>query len=361
MLEKYPHFKRGEFKEIYSKLPIQDTTLLKEFRKYCEISANPVKVEDMIRHIVQLRLVTQIPFENFNLKHLREFLAVLNGSYKTDYSKNDVKVHVKKFLKWNFKDWSERFDELKDVKTYSSKNLRNEKKINSKTILKKEDIEKIMKHENKLYWKAFIMTLYEGGLRTGEVRCLKWNNVSLNSDGDISEVSIFSPKTKRARTTYIKDSTFYLNKLKEEQENTKSKGAYIFHSKRNLNKPIDKASVSCWMRNLSQKALGRRIWCYLLRHSRATELYRLARANKISKDTAIKFMGHSEDMSDIYTHLDKEDVRRMLTEQVYRFEELPPEKKHKLEKDVEKLKNEIDVLKSSIKKLIFVAEEKNII
>ncbi|MBI5872313.1 hypothetical protein HZB88_04490 [archaeon] len=77
-----------------------------------------------------------------------------------------------------------------------------------------------------------------------------------------------------------------------------------------------------------------------MRHSRATELYRLADENKISKETAIKFMGHSSDMSKTYTHLDKQEIKNMLKNQVYKLEELPEEKKHELEKEISELKRE---------------------
>ena len=51
-------------------------------------------------------------------------------------------------------------------------------------------------------------------------------------------------------------------------------------------------------------------------------------------------MGHSKDMSETYTHLDDEDVKKMLKEQVYKLEELPPEKKAELQKQIDDLKKQ---------------------
>jgi len=94
------------------------------------------------------------------------------------------------------------------------------------------------------------------------------------------------------------------------------------------------------MKNLSMRSIGRTIFPYILRHSRATELYHLAKQNKISKDVAIMFMGHGEDMSEIYTHLDKNQVREMMSKQVYKLEEdLPPNQKNKLLLMIEQLKS----------------------
>jgi predicted phage tail protein len=179
---------------------------------------------------------------------------------------------------------------------------------------------------------------------------LKWEDVQLNVDGDISEVSIYSTKTKKARTVFVKDATFYLKKLKEEQENLKEHGPYIFHSPKDINEPVRKDTVSKWFRTLTEKALGRKGWNYLLRHSRGTELYRLAKQGKISKDTAIEFMGHSDDMSEVYSHFDKEEIKEMLKNQVYKLEDIPKEKKHELEEAIENLKKENENLKAGFEK-----------
>jgi uncharacterized alpha-E superfamily protein len=121
--------------------------------------------------------------------------------------------------------------------------------------------------------------------------------------------------------------------------------------KKNVNHPINKTTVSMWMRELGDKALGKSIWNYLLRHSRATELYRLAKQGKISKDTAIEFMGHSEDMSNIYTHLDSKEIKEMLKNQVYKLEDLPEEKKHELEIRIEGQEKLMKEMKHSNEKL----------
>ena len=191
-----------------------------------------------------------------------------------------------------------------------------------------------------MLWKALFMTQYEGGLRTQEVRFLKWQDISFNVDGDISEIGIYASKTKKSRTIFVKEATFYLKKLQTEQENLKQKGLYVFHAKRDINKPITKSAVAMWFRMITKKAIGRQGWNYLLRHSRATELYRLAKQGKIAKDTATEFMGHSDDMSKVYSHFDKKEIKDMLKNQVYKLEELPEEKKHELEKEISELRKE---------------------
>jgi integrase len=349
MLKEYPEFDRGETEAYFLKLTKQERQEIEEYEKYRQ--ARGVSAENSLkeikRHIVHLRFILNEKFENLDLKKLREYLALLNSAKElSPHTKNDMKINIKNFLRWKFKDWSKRFNELEDIRLTS--NPRNEEKLNAKTILKKEDIEDIMKHETEMFWKAFFITQYEGGLRTKETRFLKWSDIKFNVDDNISEINIYATKTKKARPIFVQEATFYLKKLKEEQENTKTKGVYIFHSKTDINNPVGRSVISKWMRNLS-KISGKYCWNYLLRHSRATELYRLAKQNKIAKDTAIEFMGHSKDMSKVYTHLDDKEIKEMLKNQVYKLEDLPEEKKIELQKQIEELKKENKSLQENFK------------
>lgn len=139
---------------------------------------------------MQLRYILDKPFDDIDIKDLRRLLGIIQDSNLTNYVKNAVKTDLKNFLKYKFNDWSMRFSNLDDIKLGS--NGRNEEKINAETIFKKEDIDKLIKHENSLFWKSFLLVQYEAGLRTKEVRELKWSSIKLSSDGDISEVNIFA-------------------------------------------------------------------------------------------------------------------------------------------------------------------------
>jgi len=349
MKKEYPKFKRGEVEIYFSELPKKEQTEIEDYVKYRQArgitSNNPLM--DLRRHVIQLRFIFGESISKLTLNDLREYLALLTRAKLKEHTKNDIKVNIKNFLKYKFKDWSQRFTELEDIRL--SSNTRNEEKLNSKTILKKEDIETLMKNESKMFWKAFFITQYEAGLRTKETRLLKWDDIKFNVDGEISEIIIFATKTKKARPVFVKEATHYLKLLKEQQERTEEKGVYVFHSKSDLNKPIDRNSISVWMRGLSKKC-GIGCWNYLLRHSRATELYRLAKQGKIAKDTALAFMGHSADMSDVYTHLDESEIKKMLKDQVYKLEELPPKEKREFEEKLEEQGKQIDILRIEIEK-----------
>lgn len=324
MRQTYPVYKKGELEDIYKKLLDSDKQLISKYIDYCAISAGKNKLADMRRSIIQFRNVTGKQLDEITLQDLRDFLTLLNKSDRKNYTKNGIKTHVRKFLRWHYKDWSERFSELADINLV---NGFNEEKINEGVLLHKEDIEKVMKAEKDLRRKTFFITLYETGLRPVELRNLKWKDIKFNIDGDISELHIFATKTGKARTTYVKESTFYLQKLMNYKD-----GELVFCARDNKNKPIAKQTACAWLDEMGKQALKRHIFPYILRHSRATELY----ASMPSK-TAQKFLGHGKDMSDFYAHLSSKDVKEAVTKTVYKFEELPPEKREDYEKRIKAL------------------------
>jgi len=336
-MKEFPRFKKGEAEEHYNKLPSKEQKILKKYIEYRQAKGltSENKLKDTRRQIIQFSITTN-NFKDFSLDKLRTLTAMINTSKMSEFNRNDLKVNLKSYLKFRFKDWSARFNNLEEVKqkvvTF------NEEKINSKTIPKHEEVEKLIKHENKMYWKAFFLVQYEAGFRTGEVRKLKWKDIDFQPDEDgVYEIEVFSTKTKRGDTAYIKEAMFYLKKHKEQQEYLEKLGIYVFPSPRDSNKPIDRNAPPQHLEGLSKRVIGRKITPYMLRHARATKLYTLAEENKISESTASKFMRHDKSMKKTYLHLDKEKVKQMLKKQVYNLEELPPEERTELRKQIEEL------------------------
>ncbi|MBU1051259.1 MAG: site-specific integrase [Nanoarchaeota archaeon] len=346
MKKSYPEYRKLRInkEQLYNKLTNAEKKIVDDFISYCAIGSGQNKLNDIKANILQFRDIIEKPFKEINLKDLRDYLVLLNKSGRTKYTTNGTKIHVKRFLKWYFKGWSERFDELKDIRLMEAFN---HEKINEGTLLTKQDIEKIMQKERNLSKKTFFISLYESGLRPIELRTLKWKNIRFNTDGDISELHIFATKTSKARTVFVKESTYYLQQLKEEVD-----GDYVFPSVMKQNEPISKASATLWIKGMGKKTLGRDIFPYLIRHTRATELY------LNNPKVAQKFMGHKKDMSNIYTHLSSKDVKENLLQTVYKLEDVPPEEKAELIKRLEKMEDLWNKLEKNpkLKKILQVAK-----
>lgn len=330
-MKEYPTFKRGEVQKVYSKLPKGEREIIDKFVKYVSItSSSDKRLENNKRTLTQFRYILKKSFDKITLQDLRNYLALLKGSKNTNSTQNEYKASIKRFLRWKFKDWSDRFQNLADIKLHMKMN---EEKINSETLVSKEDVEKIMKAEKRTYWKTFFISLYESGLRPSELRNITWDKIKFNVDGDISELNVYATKTHKARSVYVSEATFYLQKLKEQREDINN--PLVFPAQRDHSKPIRKDTACHWLGRISQEVLGRKIYPYILRHSRATELYTNA---NIPDKIVQKFLGHSKSMGEVYTHLSNKDVKEAVGKTIYKFEDLPPEKKHKLEEEIDLLK-----------------------
>ena len=325
----YPTFKRGEVQEYFNKLPKTEQEIINDYVKYVSITSNSKnRLANVKRSLTQFSMLTGKELSKITLKDLRDYLGLLNSSNKTQSTRNEFKHTIKRFLKNHYKDWSERFNNLDDIKL---KMGLNEEKVNSDTILHKEDVDKIMKAEKTLFWKTFFISLYESGLRPIELRTLTWNRIKFNVDGDISEINIYATKTSKARSVYVKEATFFLKRLKEESDSD-----LVFPSTRDKTKPMGKEYPAMWLKRISLRVLGRQVYPYILRHSRATELYTNA---DIPDKTAQKFLGHSKSMGDVYTHLSNKDVKEAMSKTIYKQREIiTPEKRAELQKQIDELK-----------------------
>ncbi len=340
--------------DVFRKLSSGEKYILNNFRDKILVNASEERAKAGIRELLRFRVIVRKPLNKLEIKDLQNFITLLNSCDFAEYTKEKIKSFIHTFLKWYYKDWSVRFDNFEDIK-YNSQAER-KKRITSENVLSKEDIEKIMKTEPKLFWKTFFILQYEGAFRTGEVRKLKWSDVNLDKGDGFVYVEVSSKKNSRRREKRrelpLKESLYYLQELKKQQKTQGIKTEWVFPSPLNPNKHISKA-VNLWFSKLTQKALGRKINPYLLRHTRGTELKQLVLDGKMSKDNAIKFMGHSEEMFDkIYSHIDDDLIRELMKKQIYNFEYMPKEKKHKLEKEMEALKKQTRSLTEALKILI---------
>lgn len=346
-------------KGLYDSLSNEEKKIVDGFRDYMLITASPIRAGEGIREVLRFRKIVGVEFNDIDLEDLRYFLKEVKNVKFADYTKDKMKTFVQRFLRWKFRDWAVRFDEFEDIKV--NIDSQRKKPITSKDVFKKSELEALMKNETSLFYKTFLIVQWEGALRTKECRFLEWEKITFEDDG-FAILKIPSKKNKTAtinvRNIPLKESSYYLKELKEQQRAEKMKSKYVFPSPENPNKPISKG-VNNWFSKLTKKVLGKSKNNYLLRHTRGTELKKLIKEGAMSKDNATEFMGHSEKMFDkVYSHMDKDDIKDLMKKQIYNFEYLPEEKKHELElkveaqgKQIEQLNNELKDISKIIKQL----------
>lgn len=348
----FDYGKKISSRGIYNKLSEEEKTLIKKFKDYMLISAGKTRVDEAEREVLRFKEITG-KLSEINLEDLRYFLKELKTSRFADHTKNKIKDFIHRFLKWRFRDWSERFIEFEDIKMNTD--AQNKKIIDSKTILTQKEIELLLEKEKSLYWKTFLICQAEGGLRTGEVRALSWSSVVFEDDG-FTILNIPSKKNRngtiKINPVVVKVAGRFLKELKAQQEKFNIKSKWVFPSPQDVNKHASN-NVNRWFNDLCKRVLGREVNNYQLRHKKVVELKEKIREGTLSKENALTFMRHSEKMFDkVYSEMDKEDIKQLIKKQIYNTEELTKEEKgelKKLKKEVEELKENNKFIKKELK------------
>lgn len=320
MKNKFPLYKAGQLIKIKEKLKPKDQQILKDFLVYCGGTAGKQKLATYERYMIQLRDVTEIPYSGWNLKKLREFLALLKLSPKSPATKNDIKKVTKRFLMEEYNDYNTRFNRFKDI-FYEDE--RNHDKLNQDTILNKEEVEKVIRMAESLKWKAMIMLMFESGGRTEEILNLKWKDINLEK----KTVKLKSNKTGKTRVNPLDESIIHLERYKREYLFTDlSAEDFIFPSPNNREQHISNAMVLVYYRRVGKRAVNKHLFPYLLRHSRLTPLIQ-----ELSPKAYEKFAGHSlETGMKYYGHLSSEKLDREILQKIYHVEEITKEDSKKI-------------------------------
>jgi integrase len=177
MKAQYPDYRGTGVQYINKNMSRKDKIILKDFLQYCAITGGEKKVKNIERVMLQIYDVIEKSYSDISLKDLRGFLAVLKHSDKLIATQNDIKKGLKRFLKWHYKDWNTRFSELNDIRTHYSFN---QEKINPSTILKPEELEKLIRSAENLRYKALIILMFESGGRPEEILKLKWSDIDFS-------------------------------------------------------------------------------------------------------------------------------------------------------------------------------------
>jgi len=115
------------------------------FLKKCSITAGEKKVEKIKRNILQFYDVTEKNLYEQTKEDVDSFLIVLNKSNRSFWTKNEIKVYLKQFLKWYYKD----LEMIENIKSDCKRGL-NPQKINENNLVTEEDVERMLRCATKL-------------------------------------------------------------------------------------------------------------------------------------------------------------------------------------------------------------------
>lgn len=300
------------------------------------------------------------------LTDVTKFLREVNNSSFSEWTKNDYKKIFKSFLKWHYKkdflEWSENKQFQEGFKGVSKLKAMNRDKINKNTLIKPEELEKLLRSAKNLKWKALLTLFYESAFRPCEIVNLKWKDLKFDDSRNLCSLRTTSPKTRETREIPIRDCIVHLKRWREEFEfPNRTEQDFVFPNPTDRNSHLSEAGIGIILKRLCRKAGIRDIFPYLFRHTRIYEIQK-----KLGSRIASKFAGHSLETSEIYNHLDSDDVEQAMLEKVYVTEELTPEKRNELELMIEQVKKENAKLKATsvstdeLKKALAIIQEEYI-
>lgn len=255
----------------------------------------PVRVQ---KYLVQLNILAQILDKNFSemdFDDVQALVADIERSDRSDWTKHDYKITIRKFFRWVGKD---------ELVSWISVRMRHNTQKLPEELLSEAEIKKLIEVADHPRDKAIIATLYDSGCRIGELGSLKIKHLSFDQYGAVLTVN---GKTGMRRVRII-FSVPYLASWLDIHPQKDNPDAYLWLLIRGkgTGKPMQYQAFRKLINTLAAKAeIKKRVYNHLFRHSRSTEL-----AQHLTEAQMEAHLGwvHGSNMPSVYVHLSGKQV-----------------------------------------------------
>lgn len=288
--------------------------LILEYRDNC-IARGLSKARQVIILQALLRVGTaaKVDFDKAERKDVERIMADLQSRGYSNWTIETLKSVMKAFWRWMYK--LEQTDTLPDCIKWVRRSTP-PSKISKSDLLTKEEICKMIKTTTDLMQKALITVHFESCNRPGETLQMKIGSVKFEKDYALIRVSGKTEKKTGISEKFLLQSYDLLRSWIESHpfKEDPNYPLWIVTSHMRVNrggadlfgKPISLTYLGIILKNAAKKAgIKKRVYSYLCRHSRGTELY-----GSIGEALAKKQMSHAPDskMAKFYNHLNSEDL-----------------------------------------------------
>ena len=215
------------------------------------------------------------------------------------------------------------------------KDERNHEKLHPDAMLTEKEIEILVRGANNLKYKALIVLAFESGARPEEMVKLKWSDISFENE----RVKLYSIKTKRSRSNEIKESIIHLKRYQQEYPFPDvNDNDFVFPATGDRSRYMSVSSFGMYIAHLAKRiGLRKRVWPYLLRHTRLTPLLQILSAKAYEQ-----FSGHAlETGMYYYGHLSQTQLSAEILQKVYHVDEVKADR-DRLEEEIDNLKKTIE-------------------
>ncbi|NPE28197.1 tyrosine-type recombinase/integrase [Methanococcoides sp. SA1] len=256
------------------------------------------RVLKYISTLKNIALDLNLDLDNVKKEDIEKYISRLERSGKSEWSKHDYKVTLKKYYK--MMNGGEDPETTKWIKTTMKKT----KQKLPEDMLTETEVLEMINIASSTRDKALIALLWDIGARIGEIGELLIKHVKFDEYG---AVILLSGKTGSRRVRAVWSVSYLMNLLEEHPDN-QNPNAPLWINRLNGNnyKPIEYKAILIQIKRIASKAgLKKIITPHLFRHSRATYM-----ANHLTEAQMNAYFGwiQGSEMPSIYVHLSGKDV-----------------------------------------------------
>lgn len=291
------------------KLSSNSRSLIREHIAYLQAQGRDTKT--LIKHLYCLKVFVdfaegKVDFKALTRKDIEKIIAKLESSDYKPETKRNVKAVVKGFWKHAFGQDEFYPEPIRWIKTTT----RRKDKLMPDGILSEEDIMKLLDVANNVRDKAIIATLFDSGIRVGELLSMKRKDVDL--EGNPAHI-VVNGKTGPRRIPILFSVPYLATYLNEQK--LRKPGEYLWNvvgSWAGLTQRADYSAIRMMLQRVAKRAgIDKRVNPHSFRHARATDY-----ASRLS-DQQLKMLfgwvGGSR-MAETYVHLSGKDIDNSVLE-----------------------------------------------
>ncbi|MDP4197934.1 MAG: tyrosine-type recombinase/integrase, partial [Bacteroidota bacterium] len=238
-------------------------------------------------------------FDRLTEEEMREYIAYLEISNLSDWTKHDYKVALKKFYKW-----LNGGEEPLIVKWIRTTFKKRDRKL-PEDMLTEDEIKQLIDAATNKRDKTIIALLWDIGARIGEIGTLRIKHVKFD---DIGGIIIVNGKTGCRRVRAVWSVPYLMDWLEEHPERDNPEAPLWFKFAKNKEglESMRYDAIRMQLSKISKKAgVNKKIHPHLFRHSRCTYM-----ANYLTEAQMNAYFGwvQGSGMPSIYVHLSGRDI-----------------------------------------------------
>lgn len=274
--------------------------LISFFADYCFTEGlSEHRVLKYISTLKSIALSLEVDFDKADEKDIRKYISSLERSDKSEWTKHDYKVALKKFYKWVLD------EDNPSLTKWISTTIKKKNQKLPEDILIESDILKLIEHATNKRDEAIIALLWDIGARIGEVGNLLIKHITFDEYGAIIKLN---GKTgfRRVRAVWSVEYLKEWIKVHPERQNPNAPLWFNFSSKTDSLETLRYDAIRMRLKKISKKAgINKKIHPHLFRHSRCTYM-----ANYLTEAQMNLYFGwvQGSDMPSVYVHLSGRDV-----------------------------------------------------